>query len=454
MSLEEHSIDDTARKTPHQVLCRSCTTLLKEADAETKSCPKCGSRRLITHAELTSLAIAHIDCDAFYASVEKRDRPELADKPVIVGGGQRGVVSTCCYIARMSGVRSAMPMFKALKACPEAVVIKPDMSKYIQIGRDIRERMLSITPLVEPLSIDEAFLDLSGTERLHGRSPAQTLALFAQTIEDDLKITVSVGLSHNKFLAKIASDLDKPRGFAVIGRAETVAFLAMQRVSVIYGIGRKFAQKLEQDGYRTIADLQRTDEKTLAQNYGEIGLRLARLCVGKDSRQVSPERATKSISNEQTLREDLSDYSELRVLLRRLTEKVSARAKASDYCGYRVTMKLKTKDFRTLTRSRTLSDPTNLADRIFRIADQMLVELTNGTAFRLIGVGLSELTEALIADPADLLDETATKRAQAERALDEIKAKIGTQSVETGLTFEAKAGLKTPKRHQRNSDIH
>src|SRR4051812_20689000 len=212
-------------KTPG--FCRDC---LAEQKGDVRRCHACGSPRLIRHKELYDLTLAHIDCDAFYAAVEKRDNPELADKPVIIGGGHPGVVSTACYIARIHGVRSAMPMFKALELCPHATVIPPNMEKYAAVGHEVRALMLDLTPLVEPLSIDEAFLDLGGTERLHGRSPALSLAKLADEIETKVGISVSIGLSHNKFLAKVASDLEKPRGFSVIGRAETRSFLAAKPV--------------------------------------------------------------------------------------------------------------------------------------------------------------------------------------------------------------------------------
>src|SRR3990167_575943 len=187
-----------------QGFCRDCFSPVPEG---AERCPACRRPRLLFHPELHALSVAHMDCDAFYAAVEKRDNPELQDKPLIVGGGQRGVVSTCCYIARIRGVRSAMPMFKALAACPDAVVVKPDMRKYAAVARDVRTLMRDLTPLVEPVSIDEAFLDLSGTERLHHASPAVSMGRLAKRIEEEIGITVSVGLSHNKFLAKMASDL-------------------------------------------------------------------------------------------------------------------------------------------------------------------------------------------------------------------------------------------------------
>src|SRR5689334_15449192 len=240
---------------PHG-FCRDCCVRLPTDAASAARCPNCRSPRLARHAELFGLAIAHIDCDAFYAAIEKRDNPDLRDKPLIIGGGTRGVVSTACYIARISGVRSAMPMFKARKLCPDAVILPPNMAKYQKAGKEVRALMLELTPLVEPLSIDEAFLDLSGTETLHKSSPAESLARLALKIEREIGITVSIGLSHNKFLAKIASDLNKPRGFSVIGKAETLSFLADKPVRFIWGIGQKTSESLAKDGLTTLGQIQ------------------------------------------------------------------------------------------------------------------------------------------------------------------------------------------------------
>jgi DNA polymerase-4 len=230
--------------------CRDCLTPADRPGQE--RCASCGSPRLLRHPERDELAVAHVDCDAFFASVEKRDNPALADQPVIIGGGHRGVVATACYVARTYGVRSAMPMFKALDACPHATVISPNMDKYRVAGREVRRLMGELTPLVEPVSIDEAFLDLSGTERLHHASPALTLARFARRVETELGISVSIGLSYNKFLAKIASDLAKPRGFSIIGREEAVAFLADRPVGIIPGIGAAAQARLEKVGVTLI----------------------------------------------------------------------------------------------------------------------------------------------------------------------------------------------------------
>ena len=385
-------------------LCRDCL-VLADAPPAAGRCAGCGSPRLVTHAELDALSLAHIDCDAFYASVEKRDNPELLDKPVIVGGRARGVVLACCYVARLSGIRSAMPMFKALKACPDAVVIKPDMAKYRSVGRQVREMMLSTTPLVQPLSIDEAFLDLSGTERLHGGPPARTLAALALRIEREIGVTVSIGLSHNKFLAKIASDIDKPRGFAVIGRAETVDFLASKSVALIWGVGSALQQRLARDGITEIAHLQARPERELIGRYGAIGRRLARLARGEDDRAVDPEAPMKSISAETTFARDIAHYEGLAQALRPLCERVAQRLERSGHAAAGVTLKLKTSDFRVISRSRRLVDPTQRVQTIYGAALPLLRGAIDGTAFRLIGIGADQLAAAALADPPDLFAE-------------------------------------------------
>jgi len=284
-------------------LCRDCLTVCHGATR----CPSCSSPRVLRHPELFDLSIAHIDCDAFYASVEKRDNPELRDKALIVGGGKRGVVSTCCYNARIKGVRSAMPMFQALKACPEAIVVYPRMDTYVDVSRKIKSMMQDLTPVVEPLSLDEAFLDLTGTSRLHKEPPAMQLARLIKQIEDSIGVSASVGLSHNKFLAKIASDLDKPRGFSIIGKQETQEFLSTQKVGIIWGIGPVARQNLENKGIRNISDILARDRKDLSDQFGGMGERLWHLARGLDHRNVTARSPVKSISNETTFFEDVSD---------------------------------------------------------------------------------------------------------------------------------------------------
>jgi DNA polymerase IV len=413
--------------------CRDC---LAETATATR-CAACGSPRVIRHAQLDALAIAHVDCDAFYATIEKRDDPSLNDKPLIIGGGRRGVVSTACYLARTYGIHSAMPMFKARKLCPHATIIKPDMAKYVRIGREVRKLMFELTPQVEPLSIDEAFMDLTGTDRLHRMSPARSLARFARRIEIEIGITVSIGLSANKFLAKIASDLDKPRGFAVLGRDEAIAFLAPRPVGFIWGVGKVAQARLQRDGYATIADLQRAEESDLMRRYGVEGRRLWRLSRGIDDRTVNPERETKSVSAETTFGEDIASYKPLERILWSLAEKVSSRLKASAIAGSTVSLKLKTADFRIRTRARSLGGSTQLAARIFDAGRDLLAREVDGTKFRLIGIGVTNLDAGEKADGADLIDLKAQRTAEAEHAVDKVRAKFGKDAMVKGLVFES-----------------
>jgi DNA polymerase-4 len=410
--------------------CRDC---LADASAQAARCAACGSPRLLRHGEVAELSIAHVDCDAFYATIEKRDDPALAAEPVIVGGGRRGVVAAACYVARTFGVRSAMPMFEALRLCPHARVVRPNMEKYAVVGGEVRQMMLALTPLVEPLSIDEAFLDLSGTERLHGLSPAKVLARFAIEVENKLSITVSIGLSCNKFLAKIASDLDKPRGFAVLGATEAQQFLAPKPVSFIFGVGKVSAARLARDGFRRIADLKKMSEIEMLRRYGEEGRRLARLARGIDARQVSADRETKSVSSETTFDRDISDFRALERILWAQTEEVSARLKEKALAGATVTLKLKTADFKIRTRAHSFGAPTQLAGKIFAAVRGLLERETDGTKFRLLGVGLSALTTADRADPADFVDGRAV---EAEHAVDRVRARFGEDAVVRGLAFE------------------
>jgi nucleotidyltransferase/DNA polymerase involved in DNA repair len=311
---------------PMGSFCRDCLADVPDAAAR---CAACGSPRLARHPELARLAIAHVDCDAFYAAIEKRDDPSLRDKPVIVGGGHRGVVATACYIARTFGVRSAMPMFEARRLCPHAEVVRPDMAKYARAGREVRAMMLDLTPL-----------------------------------------------------------------------------------------------------------MQRADEATLMRRFGTEGLRLARLSRGIDARAVNPERETKSVSAETTLHEDLAALRPLERHLWELTEKVSARLKAKELAGATVTLKLKSSDFRLRTRARSLAAPTQLAAKIFTAGRELLARETDGTKFRLIGIGVSALAGAAEADPADLVDVGGQRSAAAEHAVDRLRAKFGRDAVIRGIALE------------------
>ena len=427
---------------PVQTLCRACG---RRPPPDAGACPACGSPRVLRHGELHDLSIAHVDCDAFYAAIEKRDRPELRDVPVIVGGRHRGVVAACCYIARTYGVRSAMPMFKALKACPDAVVVKPDMSKYAAVGREVRAMMLDLTPLVEPLSIDEAFMDLSGTEALHRASPAETLAVLARRVEEELSITVSIGLSHNKFLAKIASDLDKPRGFAAIGRAEAPAFLADRPVVLLWGVGKALQRRLAEDGIVRIGELARIGEAELVARYGRIGRRLFQFSRGEDDRPVDPDRETKSISSEITLDEDVADLERLRPILWRLAETVARRMRKAGVASRGVTLKLKTSEFRTVTRARRLHGATRSAEEMFRAAEPLLAREADGRAFRLIGIGAHDLVEAGQAAQGDLFG-AASPDSGVDKALDAVRERFGDDAIVRGRGFGVKLVRQGPSK--------
>lgn len=410
-------------------LCRDCLSEF----ASGPRCPTCRSPRIVQHEELWDLTIAHMDCDAFYASVEKRDNPDLASKPVIIGGGRRGVVSTACYVARIRGVRSAMPMFQALKLCPDAVVIKPRMQAYAEASRQIRAMMDELTPSIEPLSLDEAFLDLTGTAKLHGHPPAVMLARLIKRMRDELGLTGSIGLSHNKFLAKIASDLDKPHDYSVIGKAETSDFLRGKPIRMIWGVGAATQEALERAGIRTFEDLLRWDKQDLSARFGSMGDRLWHLARGQDRRRVSAHEPMKSISNETTFHDDTNDPDILDGHLWRMAEKVADRAKAKDLAGRVVTLKLKKADHRILTRRSSLGDATQLADRIYRTARALFDQVGDQGPYRLIGTGLSDLVSAGAADrTSDLLDPNAATRRKAEQATDAIRKKFGPDAILKG----------------------
>ena len=416
--------------------CRDCFAPIAGRELR---CASCRSPRLLRHGEINDLAIAHIDCDAFYAAVEKRDNPELKDRPVIVGGGKRGVVLTACYISRIAGVRSAMPMFQALKACPEAVVVPPRMDRYAEVGRQVRKLMLETTPLVEPLSIDEAFLDLAGTERLHDAAPALSLAKLAKRIETELGITVSIGLSYNKYLAKVASDIDKPRGFSIIGRKEATKFLSDKPVSLIWGVGKVMQAELAKHGIGRIGQLQSIDREELIRRFGAMGVRLYHLSRGEDHRDVSVSEEAKSIGAETTFSEDISEGEELQRILWQMAEKVSRRAKRAELAGSTIVLKLKTSRFKLRTRSQTIADPTQLAERIFAIAKELLRLEVDGTAYRLIGVSLSSLNPAGPDSELWDLEPAFGLKARAERAIDKLREKFGPAAVEKGLSFKRQA---------------
>ena len=412
--------------------CRDCFAV---AEGPSAACAQCGGLRTVSHPELFDLTIGHIDCDAFYASVEKRDRPDLAAKPVIVGGGVRGVVTAACYIARISGVRSAMPMFKALKACPDAVVIRPDFAKYTAVSRQIRDLMASLTPLVQPLSIDEAALDLAGTQALHGAPPAIVLARFAARVEREVGVTVSVGLAPNRLLAKIAAGRDKPRGFKVIGTAEAASWLAGEPVRLLPGIGPALARRLATHGITLLGHLQAMDDRSAIRKLGEDGPALVRRARGEDARLVDPTRETKSISAETTFDTDLTSVEDLERPLWRLSEKLARRLKAQELAAGGVVLKLKTAGFATRTRSGRLPTPTALPDRLFALARVLLAAEATGTAFRLIGIGASPLVPLAEADQGDLADTDTPRLAAAHAAIDALRQRFGEGVVTRGRSL-------------------
>ncbi len=420
-----------------QFLCRDCIRI-GEVFPTPKRCPNCGSPRIIAHEELTGLTIAHIDCDAFYANIEKRNNPQLKDRPVIIGMGVRSVVATCCYIARQSGVHSAMPSSTAKKLCPNGVFLKTNMKEYKKVSREIFALFEQLTPLIEPLSIDEAFLDLGGTQKLHKAPPALVLAKLAQKIEQQIGISISIGLSHNKFLAKIASDMDKPRGFSIIGKQETLSFLANKPVNIIYGVGKKFTQKLKQDGFLTLAQLQNHPKEDLIKRYGELGANLAQLSRGIDNRKVKPNIKAKSLSTEITFEKDIDDFEILSTKLYELSEKLSQALKKKRLIGDIITLKLKTKSFKLRTRSKQIVLPTQLAHIIFEIAQYLLLREVDGTKFRLIGVGISGLRPGRGQDPIDLIEPKIAKKTAAERAIDNLREKYGENAVISGKLYPLK----------------
>ena len=414
-------------------LCRDCFQTGSSQDDLNILCPSCISSRICLHDELEALSIAHIDCDAFYATVEKRDNPDLKQKPVLVGGNtSRSVVMAASYEARKYGCRAAMPMYKAKQLCPGAFIIRPDMEKYTRASKSVRNLMLGITPLVEPISIDEAFLDLSGTEKLHSSSPARTLAKLADRIEKEVGITVTVGLSYNKFLAKIASDMGKPRGFFLIGKSETENFLNELPISKISGVGKKLQKKLNDDGFIFIGDLRSCSKNYLVERYGTIGPRLLNYSGGKDDRGVNPKRRNKSISSETTFSKNISSPKELVKKLWPLAETVANRAKKSNLAARVVTLKLKTKNFKILTRRQTLGSPTKLAEVIWETGSQLIRKEAKGLEYRLIGIGISDFSSGMNADPIDLLNPDRQRIKAIEETIDRVRERFGTNVIKKG----------------------
>ncbi|MCY3673844.1 MAG: DNA polymerase IV [Paracoccaceae bacterium] len=414
-------------------LCRNCELMFEGEGI----CPECRSPRIVSHPELSLLHIAHIDCDAFFASVEKRNNPDLINKPVIIGGGHRGVVSTACYIARIKGVHSAMPMYQAMQLCPEAVVVRPRMGVYSAVSKEIVKLMKELTPRVETISVDEAFLDFSGTTLLHKTSPAQLVVKLVNRIERQVGITCSVGLSINKFLAKIASDLEKPKGFSLIGQGDIKKVLGNKPLTIIPGVGKSFQKKLEKEGLFTFFDLQKVPKEELEEKFGKFGNRLWHLSRGEDNRTTKVTRPIKSISNETTFNTDISDYKKLEGYAWRLTEKVTDRAKEKGLVGNTVTLKLKQHNHKIHTRQERLKIPTNLASQIFPVARSLLKPMVKDFApFRLLGIGLSGLeNESRNTNQSFELNPELASQKRVENVSDELRRKFGPNALRKGISL-------------------
>ena len=398
---------DEPRTDEGNLVCRDCLT--HSTSEWGQVCPHCESTRIVCHEDVARLTIAHVDCDSFYASVEKRDDPSLADKPLIVGhAGGRGVVTTACYIARKFGPRSAMPMFKALQLCPQAVVIQPDMAKYKAVSQEIRAIFRDATDIVEPMSLDEAYLDLGPGMKKTDDVAAVHLARIAWRVEREVGITVSVGLSYNKFLAKLASDLDKPRGFSILGPGEAKAFLASLPVGRIHGVGRATEEKMARLGITRISQLQAMPPDQLVGIFGKFGHHLSAFVNGADTRKVTPSRPAKSISTETTFAKDHSDFTTLAEALDKLAERVATRLDRSELQGRTVVLKLKTADFQILTRNRRLTAPSDGKEIIAAAGRDLLQREIDGRAFRLIGIGLSDLSSRTEAGQQDLFAALGT----------------------------------------------
>ena len=413
-------------------ICREC---FKTFNIKKEFCDKCYSANIISNYEIEDLNIAHIDCDAFYASIEKRDNPKLKNSAVIIGGGKRGVVATACYLSRINGVRSAMPMYKALKLCPSATIIKPNMSKYRDASRKIQNLMNQLTPLTEPISLDEAFLDLSGTKKLHKKIPAVLLAELSKKINQEVGISVSIGLSYNKFLAKICSELDKPKGFSLLGKSEAKKFLNDRPVEILWGVGKILKRKLNDDGIKTISQIEELGIKEVINRYGSIGSHIYSLSQGKDLRRVLPQRQIKSISHETTFENDISDKEVLEKKLWSLCEKVSKRSKEKGLGGQTITLKLKTKEFKLISRSCTIDEPTQIGELIFQHSKTLLDREDDKIKYRLIGVGISNLKDSELCDLYDLINISKTKNAKIEYAIDDIRNKFGKDLIKKGRSI-------------------
>jgi DNA polymerase IV len=375
-----------------------------------------------------SRAIAHVDMDAFYASVEQRDQPELRGMPVIVGADPRGrgVVAACSYEARRFGVHSAMPISKAYRLCPQGVYLPVDMDKYVRVSREVMAILADFSPLVEPVSVDEAFIDLTGTETLWGPPPEAVRRIKAR-IRSETGLTASAGLAANKFIAKVASELGKPDGLVVVPPGREPEFLAPLPIERLWGVGKATAKELQALGVGTIGQLQRTPPRALATRLGPHGPDLLELAFGRDARPVEPFSPPKSMGAETTFGRDCRDPARLEETLRSQAERVARELRAEGLAACRVTLKLRWADFRTLTRSHT-GDPTQDGLEIYRRATTMLARERLIQPVRLIGVSASTFRPQAKGQ-LPLLDPAAVRREQLARAVDRITGRFGRSAI-------------------------
>lgn len=374
--------------------------------------------------------VLHVDMDAFYASVELVSRPELRGRPVIVGGGGRSVVLSATYEARRFGVHSAMPMGRARRLCPQAVVIEPSHHRYAEVSRGVMEIFRSITPLVEPLSLDEAFLDVSGAVRRLG-PPALIGQTIRDRVADEQQITCSVGVAGTKFVAKLASGRAKPDGLLVVPTDETVTFLHALPVGALWGVGERTEEALRRLGLTTVAEVAHTPEETLRRALGDAaGSHLHQLAWGRDPRPVVPEQAEKSIGAEETFARDVDDSAVVLRELLRLSEKVAGRLRAAGMAGRTVSVKVRFADFTTITRSRTLREHTDVAREVFGTVRTLYLALGLDRArVRLVGVRVEGLTGVESAHHQLALDERPQGWREAEQAADRALARFGPDAV-------------------------
>jgi DNA polymerase-4 len=390
--------------------------------------------------------ILHVDMDAIYASIEQRDRPELIGRPVIVGGSPegRGVVAAASYAVRTFGVHSAMPVRTALQLCPQAIVLPVRMTHYAAVSRQIREIFFRYTPLVEPLSLDEAFLDVSGCEPLFG--PAEQIARsIKRQIWEETQLVASVGVAPNKFLAKIASDLEKPDALVVVDPERILEFLQPLPVNRLWGVGKVTDRSMQRFGVRTIGDLRTLSLDTLRQIFGDTGEHFWRLARGLDDRPVVPDRVAKSISHETTFATDIDETDTLRACLLELTEQVARRLRRHQHQGRTVQLKLRYADFRTITRSRTLSRPTDSTEELWQAASDLLSAAWSPapgnprSAVRLLGMGISGFVaerpvQRLLFDDPD--EELHAKQQRLDRVADAVRDRFGATSLKRGGTLQ------------------